>query len=313
VGDADLYAPIEPMKVTSVAEWPPGRDWRYEMKLDGWRLVAFRQARRVFLQSRAVRDLSRYFPNLAEAIGEALPPGTVLDSEVVIWSGARADFAAPQRRITVGVDPEAPAYVVAFEILQDFVRGIVLSSPLTARRSLLEELLVEAPPAIPLCPHTAELDVAQEWMSEGAEGIGIEGVVMKRARSRYRPGGTGWLKRRVTQNLDLVVGGVTGTLDRPTRCSSAGRSAIACPTSGRRPRCPLPRRPTSRRCFGLRSITAHTGMWPLPLPARWVGFHQDKPLACLPVRPLLTVEVLADTAYEYGRFRHPLRFLRYPS
>jgi ATP-dependent DNA ligase len=190
VGDGDLHPPIEPMKVTSVAEWPPGRDWRFEMKLDGWRLLAFRQARRVFLQSRAGRDLSRYFPDLAEAIGEAFPPWTVLDGEVVIWSGDRADFAALQRRITVGVEPETPAHLVAFDILQHPARGILLSSPLTARRQLLEDLLADAPLAIPLCPNTDHLDEAQEWMTGGAEGIGIEGVVIKRARSRYRPGGT---------------------------------------------------------------------------------------------------------------------------
>ena len=91
------------MKVTSVGEWPPGREWRHEMKLDGWRLLAFRQTNRVVLQSHSGRDLSRYFPDLTDAIGEAFPAWTVLDGEVVIWSGDRADFAALQHRITVGL------------------------------------------------------------------------------------------------------------------------------------------------------------------------------------------------------------------
>ena len=62
--------------------------------------------------------------------------------------------------------------------------------------------------------------------------------------------------------------------------------------------------------FGQRRITAGLAVWPLPLPARWVGFHQDKPLPYLPVTPGLAVGVLADTAYEYGRYRRPPRFLR---
>jgi len=62
--------------------------------------------------------------------------------------------------------------------------------------------------------------------------------------------------------------------------------------------------------LAMRRVTVSNPIWPSPLPARWVGFHQTEPLIYLPVTPLLVVEVLADRAFEHGRHRHSLRLVR---
>jgi ATP-dependent DNA ligase len=298
------------MRVASIGQWPAGDGWRYEPKADGYRGLAFRQPERVFLQSRAGRNLARYFPDLVQAITASLPPRSVLDGEVAVLAGDRIDFAALQRRITVGVDPAYPAYLIAFDLLQHPDRGVILSEPLSVRRDLLAGLLADASPAIALCPQSADVAVADEWISAEWVAAGFEGVVVKAASGRYKPGGTGWWKRRVTETVDLIVAGITGTLDRPHtvllgryragRLSYVGRTTALSAASGAE----------VAQFLALRRVTVSNPIWPSPLPARWVGFHQTEPLVYLPVTPLLVVEVLADSAFEHGRYRHSLNLVR---
>ena len=75
-----------------------------------------------------------------------------MDGELDIWSGDRTDFAAVQRRVTVGVGPRAPACLVAFDLLQRPIEGVLLSWPLLARRELIIDPLVNASAAVALCP-----------------------------------------------------------------------------------------------------------------------------------------------------------------
>jgi hypothetical protein len=71
----------------------------FEPKFDGWRCIGFRSTDGVFLQSRQQRPLGRYFPEIAAGLAAQVPPGTVLDGELVVYRGGRLDFAALQRRI----------------------------------------------------------------------------------------------------------------------------------------------------------------------------------------------------------------------
>jgi ATP-dependent DNA ligase len=298
------------MWVSSIGQWPAGEGWRYEPKADGWRGLAFRQPQRVFLQSRAGRNLARYFPDLVHAITESLSPRSVVDGEIVALAGDRIDFAALQRRITLGVDPAHPAYLIAFDLLQHPDHGVTLNEPLSVRRDLLGGLLADASSAIALSPQSADLAVAEEWMTTDWTTAGFEGVVVKAASGRYKPGGTGWWKRRVTETVDLIVAGITGTLDRPHtlllgryragRLSYVGRTTALSAAAGA----------DVAQFLALRRVTVSNPIWPSPLPARWVRFHQTEPLVYLPVTPLLVVEVLADTAFEHGRYRHNLRLVR---
>ena len=78
-----LRPPLALMTADPVDRSPSGDGWLFEMKLDGWRLAAFRQPDQDVLQWRSGRDLGRFFPDIAAAVAR-LEPGTVLDSEVLI-------------------------------------------------------------------------------------------------------------------------------------------------------------------------------------------------------------------------------------
>jgi ATP-dependent DNA ligase len=306
----ELQPPVALMAAVPVTDWPVGDGWLFEPKLDGWRLAAFRRPRRVVLQSRSGRDLTRFFPDITAAVAR-LQPGAVLDGEVVIWDGQRTDFTALQRRITMDVDPTAPASLVTFDLLQHPSCGVVLSLPLSARRELLIDVLADAPPAVALCPQSADIAVANGWLADWTSA-GIEGVMVKAAASRYRLGarGHGWLKRRTTHTVDLLIGGVTGTLDRPEtlllgrrvgdRLSYVGRTTLLSDRDSA----------SAAELFATLGLAEAPPTWPWPLPARWTGFHQIEPLEYVAVSPLATVEIVADRAFEHGRYRHPLRFVR---
>jgi ATP-dependent DNA ligase len=110
-----------------------------------------------------------------------LPPGTVIDGELVVWHAAagRTSFIALQRRIAAGrgvadlVDAW-PAHMVCFDLLQE--RGtILLDAPLARRRTMLEAALTDATSALQLCPQTTDRNVVRDWIAElpvtGVEGI----------------------------------------------------------------------------------------------------------------------------------------------
>ncbi|WP_344395007.1 hypothetical protein [Actinomadura alba] len=103
-----LRPPIEPMRAVGVAELPEPRMCRggcaYEPKFDGFRTLIFVRPGGVYLQSRQAKDLTPYFPDVVAAVRETLPPGTVVDGELVVWDTAagRTVFPALLGRITAG-------------------------------------------------------------------------------------------------------------------------------------------------------------------------------------------------------------------
>ncbi|MEH0825756.1 MULTISPECIES: ATP-dependent DNA ligase [unclassified Micromonospora] len=88
---------------------PTGHGLSYEPKWDGWRALAFRHHDGVYLQSRAERNLGAYFPDVLEAVHQAVAPGAVLDGELVVWAGERTDCSQLQRRVTAGTGRDALA------------------------------------------------------------------------------------------------------------------------------------------------------------------------------------------------------------
>src|SRR5690242_3049448 len=91
--------PVEPMLAKLADAIPGGGTFLYEPKWDGFRAIVFRSAREVFIQSRDLRPLDRYFPELHEALLEQLPPGAVVDGEIVIATPEGLDFDALQLRL----------------------------------------------------------------------------------------------------------------------------------------------------------------------------------------------------------------------
>lgn len=219
-GAAVLVPPVEVMRPAVVPAVPTedglgGGGVQYELKLDGFRCVAFaRGGRPAFLQSRSGRDLAAEFPAVAAAVAR-LPEGTVLDGELVAWRDGRFSFEellharhTPQTdRVVLGL--------VAFDVLALPGRD-VRARPLTERRRLLLDLLADVPPPIRPVMATTDRAEALAWTVELA-GSGVEGLVCKAADSTYRARGAGrfWVKYRRSDTLDATVRAFTGTPARP--------------------------------------------------------------------------------------------------
>ena len=146
--------PIEPgvaPMLAKVAETlPEGGAWIYEPKWDGFRAIVFRgTGDELFIQSRDLRPLDRYFPELHEVLVERLPEGCVVDGEIVIATAAGLDFGALQMRLHPAASRVAklaaatPSSFVAFDLLAEGGRP-VMDEPQRERRARLETLLAGA-------------------------------------------------------------------------------------------------------------------------------------------------------------------------
>jgi len=201
-----LEPPLKPQLALSRKELPEGPVYRYEIKLDGFRCLAFVDGEESFLQSRNGRPLSRYFPELA------LPAGRyVLDGEIVVRDGeGREDFDALGQRIHPAVSRierlagETPAVFVAFDLLarED---EVLLDRTYDERRVALEELLAEpafAAAPVELMEVSDDPARAREWLQ------GAEGAIAKERDAPYRPGERkGMVKIKRVRTIDAVVVG----------------------------------------------------------------------------------------------------------
>jgi ATP-dependent DNA ligase len=204
--------PIEPMLAKPADAVPTGEAFLYEPKWDGFRALVFRGGRSdVFIQSRDLRPLDRYFPELRAAFLSALPDGCVLDGEIVIASPRGLDFDALQLRLHPAASRVArlaeatPASFVTFDLIALGGRDL-RAVPQGERRALLERALADAPPPVYLTPMTRSREVAIEWLSR-FEGAGLDGVIAKRAEAKYEPGRRTMIKVKHVRSADCVVGG----------------------------------------------------------------------------------------------------------
>src|SRR6267154_878046 len=170
-----ITPPIEPMLAKLADALPEGGSFLFEPKWDGFRAIVFRGAADVFIQSRDLKPLDRYFPELHDLLLEKLPPGCVLDGEIVIATPRGLDFDALQLRLHPAASRVAklaqasPAEFVGFDLLAVDVRG----APQHERRVLLEQLLANTATPIHLTPMTRDRLVAAEWLSR-FEGAGLD-------------------------------------------------------------------------------------------------------------------------------------------
>ena len=206
-----LSPPIEPMLAKLATELPVGDGFLFEPKWDGFRAIVFRGGNDVFIQSRDLRPLDRYFPELHDALLAGLPEGCVVDGEIVIATPHGLDFDALQMRLhpaasrVAKLARETPAAFVAFDALaidgQD-LRGIAQ----TERRVRLERLLANTKPPIHLTPMTRDRAQASEWLAR-FEGAGLDGVIAKPADGTYQPGKRAMIKVKHARTADCVVAG----------------------------------------------------------------------------------------------------------
>ncbi|MFF5263668.1 ATP-dependent DNA ligase [Actinomadura viridis] len=208
--DLPISLPLSPMLAKAVKTMPKG-DVLYEPKWDGFRCIVFRDGDEVELSSRGERPLTRYFPDLVEAVKRELPERCVVDGEIVLRRGSRLDFDALQQRIHPAASrvkllaEQTPASFVAFDLLAVGDESL-MEVPLGERRRRLVETLAGARPPIHVTPASDSYDLALRWFDE-FEGAGLDGVIAKPLDIAYQPDKRVLFKVKHERTADCVVAG----------------------------------------------------------------------------------------------------------
>jgi ATP-dependent DNA ligase len=198
---------------------PDGDGWLYEPKWDGFRALVFKDGDDVFLQSRDLKPLGRYFPELEVTLRAGLPDRVILDGEIVIATGGRLDFEALLLRIhpaksRVAMLAEAmPSAFVAWDLLavgDDDLRA----RPQAERRARLEQVLAGVRSPIFVTPVTRDAAVAADWFQR-FEGAGLDGVMAKPLDGVYQPGKRAMAKIKHERTAECVVAGFRWYKDAP--------------------------------------------------------------------------------------------------
>ncbi len=304
--DLDPLVPFPPMEAELVRELPLGDGWAYEPKWDGFRGVLENAGGELRLWSRNGRPLLRYFPEL-RALGDLLPPRSVVDGEIVIDIGGAIDFDAMQTRLHPAesrirkLAAEIPARFVAFDMLA-WNGAELWQEPFAARRAALERDAA----ALTLSPSVSDPKAATAWLHE-LEVLGLDGVVAKRLDRPVEPGGRGAVvKVKPERSADCVVVGVRwksrpdriatlllGLYDDAGEIDYVGSAAVAASRHAAIAEQVLPLLDaTSDRRFSE--------------PNRWGGSGLEEQ----PLRPELVAEVRYDKV-QGRRFRHGTKLLRF--
>jgi ATP-dependent DNA ligase len=209
--DLPFGPPIEPMLAKPAPGLPDADGWLFEPKWDGFRALVFRSGDEVYTQSRDLKPLDRYFPELADPLRAALPERCVLDGEVVIARDGSLDFEALLLRIHPAASrvnmlaAESPSSFIAWDLLAIDDEDL-RETPQGERRSRLEAALGGVEPPVHLTPATTDHRLAADWFQR-FEGAGLDGVIAKRLDAPYQPGKRAMLKIKHQRTADCVVAG----------------------------------------------------------------------------------------------------------
>jgi len=197
---------IEPMKALLV-DSPPAGDWIYEIKFDGFRAIAFRDAHGTRLLSRNNKNFADKFPEIVEAVSVLDVDDVILDGEIVALDDqGRSSFQLLQAH-DLGTE-RPPLFFYVFDLLQ--LNGKKLQSlPLTERKAALEKLLAQDAPAA--LRYSASLGNEPDALLAQAKKLGLEGLIGKRPDSTYEPGkrSGAWIKLKLHREQEFVIGGYT--------------------------------------------------------------------------------------------------------
>ena len=307
---------------------PDEGGFQFEPKWDGFRAIVFRLDTSLVLQSRELKPLNRYFPELERALLEQLPPGCILDGEIVIATPRGLDFDALQQRLHPAesrvrrLSKETPASFVAFDILAaDGESAMALCQ--AERRVFLEALLRDAAPPLHLTPITFDREEAGRWLKE-FEGAGLDGVVAKLESAIYEPGRRAMLKIKHARSADCVVAGLRwykdltdavgslllGLYDDAGTLHQVGVTASFTMTT---------RRELARELAPLREQALEAHPWrdrpdadAQAGPGSQSRWSRGKDLSWIPLRPERVCEVRYDHL-QGRRFRHATTFMRWRS
>ncbi len=319
--DLPILPPVKPMLAKSVADVPDGPGYLYEPKWDGFRCIVFRDGDEVELGSRNEKPLTRYFPEVVEAVKAQLPERCVVDGEIVIAAGKGLDFEALLQRIHPAASrikllaESTPGSFIAFDLLALGGESLV-GEPQSVRRERLEQALASSAPPVHLTPATDDAALARDWFTL-FEGAGLDGVVAKPLDGPYAEDKRTMLKIKHARTADCVVGAfrwhksgpvvgslVLGLYDEAGALQHVGVAASF----------PMARRKAlvaELEPYLLPDGDAHPWLGeasseraPGGEPSRW---NRDKDMSFVPLRPELVVEVAYDHM-EGARFRHTAQF-----
>ncbi|WP_047523098.1 ATP-dependent DNA ligase [Microbacterium sp. ZOR0019] len=210
----EIPAPMLAKAVPAVppAEKVPG-GLLYEPKWDGFRGLIAWDGETVEIGSRGAKPLTRYFPELVEAIPELLPGPCLLDGEIVVATGPqgsqRLDWEALSQRIHPAASRVAtlaastPAMFIAFDLLA-VGDDDLLAEPFESRRTRLEVLLASVEHPLHITRTTRDQDAAVRWLAE-FEGAGLDGVIAKPLTQPYAPGKRTLFKIKHARTADVVA------------------------------------------------------------------------------------------------------------
>jgi ATP-dependent DNA ligase len=320
--------PVPPMLAKSVKDIPDGA-MSFEPKWDGFRSIIFRDSDEVEIGSRNERPMTRYFPELVEAVRVNLPERCVVDGEIIVIgpSGDRLDFELLQQRIHPAdsrvklLSKQTPARFVAFDLLAlddtDYT-----GRSFSERRAALVEALAPAGPPIHVTAATTDRSVAEKWFHE-FEGAGLDGLVAKPLDGVYEPDKRTMFKVKHERTADCVVAGYRVHKSGPDRIGSLllglynDDGTLA--SVGVIGAFPLERRKELFKEMQplVTTFDDHPWAWAkeeegtrTPRHGEGSRWRAGKDLSFVPLRPERVVEVRYDHM-EGVRFRHTAQFVRW--
>jgi ATP-dependent DNA ligase len=323
-----VMPPVSPMLAKLIDRVPDG-EFIYEPKWDGFRSIVFRDGDEIEIGSRNERPMTRYFPEVVEAVEDNLPERCVVDGEIVVpdADGKRLGFELLQMRIHPAASrvkllaQQTPAHFVAFDLLALDDRDL-MGEPFVERRHALEEALADAASPIHVTPATRDRALAERWFEE-FEGAGLDGVVAKPLDVTYQPDKRVMFKIKHVRTADCVVAGyrvhktdkqaigslLLGLYDAEGDLASVGVVGAF----------PMAQR---RRLFQelqplVTTFEQHPWNWAreemgtrTPRHSEFSRWSAGKDLMFVPLRPERVVEVRYDHM-EGDRFRHTTQFVRW--
>ncbi|GAA2543467.1 ATP-dependent DNA ligase [Winogradskya consettensis] len=209
--DLPINPPVKPMLAKPVTDIPAGQ--LYEPKWDGFRSIIFRDGDEVEIGSRNEKPMTRYFPEVVQAVLANFPERAVIDGEVIVADTERnmLDFEALQQRIHPAasrvklLSEQTPAGFVAFDLLALGDEDLT-TRPFAERRARLEAALADAKPPVYVTPATDDLATARRWFEE-FEGAGLDGLIAKGKDLGYEPDKRVMAKIKHKRTADCVVAG----------------------------------------------------------------------------------------------------------
>jgi ATP-dependent DNA ligase len=304
------------MEALPATELPTGPEWQYEPKWDGFRCLAFRDRKKVDLQSKSGKPLTRYFPELVAELQKLKAAQFVLDGEIVIPFEGALSFDQLLMRIHPAasrvklLSQETPCVYIVFDLLVDAQGRSLAKESLEGRRQALIEFagkFLKNHKMVRLSPATEKLAVARKWFHMG---VALDGVVAKRRDLPYQSGKrTGMQKIKTMRTADCVVGGFRYLEKKP----QVGSLLLGLYDKGKLDHVGFSssikdedRTALTRKLEKLIKPPGFSGKSPGG-PSRW---STKRSTEWQPLAPKLIAEVQFDH-FTGGRFRHGTKFLRW--